>query len=260
VPDDDFAVLDDPVGRSLNGRHAHLARRAGRTATYPTGVSTFATVPAAPTSADWDDLARLLGRGGLADLFTAPVTPPAAWTNVFDLTGFQMILDRPTGISAAPNPATDPEAAGPTDHGAADVHADRTVARGPGSAVTELGRSDVPDMLALTDAARPGPFWPRTIELGAFHGVRENGALLAMAGERLRPPGWTEISSVCTAPQARGRGLAAQVIRAAAARITARGERPFLHVLDTNRGAIRLYERLGFIVRTRVRFHGYRVP
>ncbi|MEU7876059.1 GNAT family N-acetyltransferase [Dactylosporangium sp. NPDC049140] len=245
-------------------------------------MSTFATVPAEPTSADWDDLARLLGRGALADLFTAPVTPPADWRNVFDMAGFQMVLSRPTRTSATRNTASDGgadgtgrranrEADGTTESEAepradrakdrgAGRRADATLDRGADFAVAELGRADVPDMLALIDATRPGPFWARTIELGAFYGVRDNGALLAMAGERLHPPGWAEISSVCTTPQARGRGLAAQVVRAAVDRITARGERPFLHVVDTNLDAIRLYERLGFVVRTRVRFHGYRVP
>ena len=126
--------------------------------------------------------------------------------------------------------------------------------------VDELAPADVADMTALVELTRPGPFWPRSIALGAFYGVRENGFLMAMAGERLRPPGWTEISSVCTHPQARGRGLAARLVAAAANRILARGERPFLHVAADNTDAIRLYERLGFAVRRPVRFHGYRVP
>jgi ribosomal protein S18 acetylase RimI-like enzyme len=229
--DTDAAVLDDPVGASLRGAHAHLARRVGTAATYETGVATFAALPATPTPADWDDLARLLGPGQFADLFSATVTPPGTWAPVFELTGYQMILDAP-----AERPAEPP------------------------AAVTELGPADVPDMLALTDEARPGPFWPRTIELGTFHGLREDGALVAMAGERLQPPGWCEISTVCTAPRSRGRGLAAAVVRAAVDRIAAGGRRPFLHVAETNHGAIRLYERLGFVVRRRVRFHGYRTP
>ncbi|MFF5225523.1 GNAT family N-acetyltransferase [Dactylosporangium sp. NPDC000521] len=222
-------VLDDPVGQSLRGAHAHLARWSGNAATYQEGVSTFVAVPVRPTPADWDDLAQLLGSGGFADLFSADVTPPASWEPVFELDGFQMVFDGP-----------------------------RPEARAEG--VVELGAGDVEDMLALTELARPGPFWARTAELGAFHGVREDGVLVAMAGERLRPPGWTEISAVCTAPHARGRGLAAHVTRAAVDRIAGRGERPFLHVAASNTGAIRVYERLGFVVRRPVRFHGYRVP
>lgn len=223
----DMDELDDPVGHSLRGRHSALARRAGNALTYQVGVATFAAVPADPDQADWDDLARLLGHGELADLFSADVEAPADWAPVFELAGFQMVLDQP-------------------------LHAS-----GP---VEVLDSGDVPDMTALVEATRPGPFWPRTVELGAFYGVRENGVLIAMTGERLQPSGWTEISTVCTAPQARGRGLAARVASAAAERILARGERPFLHVAASNTGAMRLYERLGFTVRRQVRFHGYRVP
>ncbi|MGW4668758.1 GNAT family N-acetyltransferase [Streptosporangium sandarakinum] len=115
-------------------------------------------------------------------------------------------------------------------------------------------------MLDLVARTQPGPFWPRTCELGTYLGVRDNGTLVAMAGERLRPPGWTEISAVCTAPEARGQGHAARLVSALVARIAARGERPFLHVAGTNTGAIALYERLGFETRTPVTFRGFRTP
>ncbi|MER7079185.1 FR47-like protein [Saccharopolyspora kobensis] len=81
-----------------------------------------------------------------------------------------------------------------------------------------------------------------------------------MAGERLRPAGWTEISAVCTAPQARGRGHAARLVRALTARINARGDRPFLHVAEANTGAMALYEGLGFETRKHVTFRGFRTP
>lgn len=223
------AVLDDPVGESLRGRHAHLARRVGATATYVSGVATFAAVPREPTTADWSDLARMLGPGELADLFSATAAPPADWAPVFGMDGVQMV--------AGPEPLGGPEAA-----------------------VVELGPADVPDMLALTAITRPGPFWRRTVELGTYVGIREDGELVAMAGERLRPPGWTEISAVCTAPQARGRGYAAALVRTLAARIADRGERAFLHVVAGNPGAVALYERLGFTVRRSVRFSGFRTP
>jgi predicted GNAT family acetyltransferase len=109
-----------------------------------------------------------------------------------------------------------------------------------------LSDADVPEMRALAELTQPGPFRARTHELGGFVGVRENGRLIAMAGERMKVPGFTEISAVCTHPDARGRGLAAALMRRVAAGIAARGEEMFLHVYPHNAGAIALYERLGF--------------
>ncbi|GAA0449915.1 GNAT family N-acetyltransferase [Streptomyces olivaceiscleroticus] len=212
--DGDVVALDDPVGASLRGHHAHLARRLGRAATYLPGVATFSVVPTDADAAAWADLARLLGPGELADMFSCPATPPPDWEPVFTLDGRQLIWtgsSRPDGTGAG------------TDTG-----------------VVELGADSVPEMLDLIERTRPGPFWPRTHELGTYLGIRDNGALVAMAGERLRPPGWTEISAVCTAPEARGRGHAARLISALVARILARDERPFLHATETNTGAIAL--------------------
>lgn len=225
-------ALEDPVGESLRGRHAHLARRIGGALSYVPGVTTFSAVSADAEPGEWADLARLLGSGQLADMFSCPATPPQEWEPVFTLAGRQMIL-RPGGQIA------------------------RAV---PGPAVIELGAVDVPEMLALVERTQPGPFWPRTRELGTYLGIRDNGILVAMAGERLRPPGWTEISAVCTAAEARGRGYAAYLVGALAERIAARGERPFLHVAETNTGAIALYERLGFETRKPVTFRGFRTP
>jgi predicted GNAT family acetyltransferase len=118
----------------------------------------------------------------------------------------------------------------------------------------------VPEILDLVARTRPGPFWPRTHELGTYLGIRDNGRLVAMAGERLRPPGWTEISAVCTAAEARGRGCAARLVGALVERILARGDHPFLHVAESNTGAIALYERIGFETRKQVTFRGFRTP
>ena len=113
---------------------------------------------------------------------------------------------------------------------------------------TLLGPADVPEMLELVAATEPGPFLARTIELGDYLGIRRDGALAAMAGERFRPVGWTEISAVCTAPEYRGQGLASCLVGALVASIERRSEGVFLHVLATNTTAIRLYEQLGFRV------------
>ncbi|MDJ0847230.1 MAG: GNAT family N-acetyltransferase [Myxococcota bacterium] len=122
----------------------------------------------------------------------------------------------------------------------------------PELAVVELGPADVPEMLELTQLTEPGPFLTRTIEMGRYLGARREGRLVAMAGERLRLPGWTEVSAVCTHPNAQRQGLGAALTLHAAEAIRERGDRVFLHVLEVNENAIRLYRALGFEVRRRV--------
>ncbi|MGW0611449.1 GNAT family N-acetyltransferase [Streptomyces sp. NPDC002788] len=230
----DAVALDDPVGESLRGHHAHLARRLGGAVSYVPGVATFSAVSAEADSAAWADLAKLLGRGEFADMFSCPAMPPSDWEPIFVLEGRQMIW-------------------------AGDSHLDPSAAE-PDVGIVELGAESVPDMLGLIERTRPGPFWPRTHELGTYLGIRDGGRLVAMAGERLRPPGWTEISAVCTAPEARGRGYAARLLRALVSRILARDESPCLHVAEENAGAIALYERVGFQTRKQVTFRGFRTP
>lgn len=109
-----------------------------------------------------------------------------------------------------------------------------------------LSEADAPEMLELALLTKPGPFRARTHTLGRFLGVRENGRLIAMAGERLQMDGFVEISAVCTHPDHRGRGLAGALMRAVGDRILREGDTPFLHAYAANTGAIALYERLGF--------------
>lgn len=222
-------VLDLPVAESLRDRHAHLARHRGRVSGYRPEVASFLTLPLDPTPDDWADLAALVGPGEVADLYSLPVVAPAGWEPVFHLPGLQLV-------------------AGPL------------AALGAGPEVVELGAADVPEMLELAARTRPGPFWAETPSMGRYVGVRDAGVLVAMAGERLSPPGWTEVSAVCTAPEARGRGLAARLVTAVADGIRARGDGVFLHVVSANTTALGVYERLGFTVRREVVFHGYRVP
>lgn len=118
--------------------------------------------------------------------------------------------------------------------------------------IVELGDADAGDMLALATLTRPGPFMRHTHHMGRFVGVRIHGRLAAMAGERFRFSGYTEVSGVCTHPDFRGRGLAARLSRHVASRILARGEMPFLQSWSSHAQAIRLYERLGFRVRREI--------
>ncbi|WEP00426.1 GNAT family N-acetyltransferase [Streptomyces sp. FXJ1.172] len=221
-------VLDNPALAALTGPHARFAERRGRVLRYPLDVSPWLALPDEPDARDWADLAALAGPGAEVPLPGFRGEVPEDWEITFRIEGVQLVDD---GLDAAP-----------------DAEAVR------------LGPADVPEMLDLVARTRPGPFLPRTIELGTYLGVRRDGALIAMAGERLHPPGWTEISAVCTDPGFRGEGLATRLIRAVAHGIRERGETPFLHTSAQNANAIRLYESLGFRLRRRTAFAAARTP
>lgn len=119
-------------------------------------------------------------------------------------------------------------------------------------AVVELGDADASEMLALAQLTEPGPFLPGTHRMGRFVGLRIGGRLAAMAGERMRFPGFTEVSGVCTHPDFRGRGLARQLSAVVAHTIQQRGDQPFLHAWASNQAAIALYQSLGFAQRSMV--------
>ncbi len=126
------------------------------------------------------------------------------------------------------------------------------VPEAPREEIVTLTKADAPEMWALATLTEPGPFLARTPDMGTFIGVRIDGRLAAMAGERMRFPGHTEVSGVCTHPDFRGRGLARRLSAAVVAGIEARGEQAFLHAWKTNHSAISLYERLGFELRAEV--------
>ncbi|GLX17102.1 GNAT family N-acetyltransferase [Streptomyces lavendulae] len=227
-------VLDNAAWASLSGPHSAFAEHprgvppgTARAARYDADVSPFAALadPADPRS--WADLAVLVGAGRTTAL-SGVLTPPEGWVTVGSVAGVQLV---DTSLRAE--------------------HAPEAV---------RLGPADVPEMLALIGRTKPGPFLPRTVELGTYLGIRHRGRLVAMAGERLHPPGWTEISAVCTRPGYRGRGLATLLVRAVAAGIRERGEIPFLHTSAANTGAVRLYQSIGFTVRRRPFFMAVRAP
>jgi ribosomal protein S18 acetylase RimI-like enzyme len=217
-------ALDNVTWAALTGPQKRFGEFHGRAARFQPDVSPF-TAMDDPTDPDaWRDLVTLVGPGRL--FVAGPrVVPPPGWARVGGLAGVQMVDDGVTGED-------DPEA-------------------------ETLGLADVPEVLELVQRTKPGPFEARTIELGTYLGIRDGGRLVAMAGERLKVPGWTEVSAVCTDPDFRGRGLANRLIRAVVAGIRARGEQPYLHAAAENTNAIRLYERMGFAVRTPVIFGFY---
>jgi len=121
-----------------------------------------------------------------------------------------------------------------------------TPGKPPAFEIVELGEDDAPAMYDLAILTQPGPYAAHTNRLGDFIGVKQHGALIAMAGERMKMPGLSEISGVCTHPHHRGRGYAGALMRVVAERMLARGETPWLHAYASNAGAIALYEGLGF--------------
>lgn len=123
-----------------------------------------------------------------------------------------------------------------------------------GFAPVPLGAADAAEMLALATLTQPGPFSAETWRMGRFVGVREGGRLVAMAGERMQVPGFTEVSGVCTHPDFQGRGLAGKLMRVVIDRIVRDRDAAFLHVYPHNQGAITLYERLGFRFREQLSF------
>ena len=220
-------VLDRVVAASLEGQHARFARRHGRALRYENDVAPFFAIEDEHDPAAWADVAELIDGDEVA-VFPGISAWPSEWNLVADIAGVQMV-----GAGVVPK---------------ADAEAVR------------LGPDDVPEMLDLIARTEPGPFRERTVELGTYLGIRRDGALIAMAGERMQPPGWTEISAVCTDPAVRGEGLASRLILAVAHGIRERGETPFLHTGAGNTSAIRLYESLGFRLRRTTAFLAARAP
>ncbi|NJP43682.1 GNAT family N-acetyltransferase [Actinacidiphila epipremni] len=219
--------LDNPGWAALTGPHRRFAEFTGSAARYQPQVSPFVAVADLADPRCWADLAVLVGAGNSFAL-AGPETLPEGWSTGQSAAGVQL-------VGTAVEGREDPQA-------------------------RRLGPDDVPEMLDLVARTKPGPFMPRTVEMGAYYGIHREGRLVAMAGERVRPPGYTEISAVCTDEDHRGQGLATRLVLHTAAGIAARGDTPFLHAAAANTGAIRLYESLGFTLRRRVLFHFLQVP
>lgn len=226
----DDSMLDNPVWAALTGPHAALADSRGRARRYPTDVSPFAALPSDAVAEDWHDLGRLVGAGGqIVRIGSGLPALPQGWQVQFAGEGVQLV-------------------------------ATEALETGPYEEAVVLGEADVDEMLSLVERTEPGPFLARTYVLGGYLGVKRDGRLVAMAGQRLNPPGFTEISAVCTDPDHRGQGFGTRLVQAVAHTIRSRGETPMMHASASNTNAIRLYEALGFRVRTEVRFGAATAP
>lgn len=126
--------------------------------------------------------------------------------------------------------------------------------------IVPLTPADAAEMLELASLTKPGPFTLGAQQLGAFWGIRRDGRLAAMAGQRLRVPGYGELSGLCTHPDFRGQGLAKALFNFVAGEIAWRGDTPFLHAYANHHDTIALYERLGFRLRAEMRLTMLRRP
>ncbi len=212
--------LDNVIWNALTTRQAHFAELSGSARRFlpeVTLLSGFET----PDDAGYASLSGLVPLGGtLAIFLDTPYEPRPEWGWIAGAPLLQMVFEN-----------------GAASHAHLEIEA------------IALGASDSEEMIQLTSLTQPGPFGPRTHELGIYLGIRVKGQLAAMAGERLKVPGYTEVSAVCTHPDFLGRGYAGALMREVMRGICSRGETPFLHVREDNTRAIELYKRLGFRIR-----------
>jgi GNAT superfamily N-acetyltransferase len=219
----DESALDNPIWNALQTDHRALALGDAHARRYPHDIGPLSGMPD-QSQTSYDSLRKLAGPGGvLALFFQEKPRPPVGWHLVRGGLLSQMIR-RETDPGGIAGPQTSP-------------------------VIRALSSVDVPQMIALAELTEPGPFRSKTIELGSFYGIFDGDKLVAMAGQRMSIPGFIEVSAVCTSPDARGRGYAQALMAVAMHNIQQRGRTPFLHVLSDNHSAIRVYERLGFVIR-----------
>ncbi|GAA4396938.1 GNAT family N-acetyltransferase [Tsukamurella soli] len=225
---DDAGILDNAAWHALRGPHAAFAESHGSARRYRPDFARYSALPDARDDATWRDLARLVGPGAQVSMSGAVIEPPPDWTVTRIGRARQM-------VAAEVHERADPD-------------------------VVELTPADVPEIFALIGRTKPGPWRSKTIHIGRYLGIRHAGRLVAMAGERVRPPGWVEVSAVCTDEEFRGRGFASRLVGAVVHDIRSRGDEAYLHVSVNNPVATRLYEGLGFRVRRETSFVGLTAP
>jgi ribosomal protein S18 acetylase RimI-like enzyme len=217
--------LDNVIWQALTTRQAEFAEVVGNARRFVPEVTSL-TGFSQPNAEGYASLASLVGSGGMAAVFLEePYREREGWKAVGGAPLLEMVCDNGGAARASSLPQ-----------------------------IGELGPQDSPDMVKLAALTKPGPFGSRTHELGTYLGIRSDGKLVAMAGERLRVPGYTEVSAVCTHPEHTGQGYAQLLMLELMRRIRSRGETPFLHVREDNMRAVQIYEKLGFRVRVLLHF------
>lgn len=212
-------VLDRPVWSALDTKHQAFAQGGALARRYPSSIVPFAA-SAADDAESLQALQALVAAGESIIMLQADaIALPAGLAAISTASGVQMVLEAPLQA----------------------VSDER---------VQQLTQDDAAEMLALASLTKPGPFSLKALSLGDFWGVKIDGRLAAMAGERMKQPGYTELSGVCSHPDVRGGGLGRLLSVFVANQIAARGEVPYLHAYATNAAAIRLYESIGFSLRS----------
>ncbi|HZY48373.1 MAG TPA: GNAT family N-acetyltransferase [Devosia sp.] len=215
--------LDNMVWNALAGPQAHLGTSNGKARRFDPDIAIFAAVEHPLDSLE--ALAEIIPSGARAGLVTTgPVIVPPEFEQVAQGEVVQLTAEKFVPVSTA------------------------------GVIFRDLNKADVPQMVDLVALTRPGPFGPRTIEMGHYVGVFDGARLIAMAGERLRLAGFGEVSAVCTHPDYQGRGLAKALVSVIGSEIVARGEVPFLQAYTSNVAALATYTRLGFEPRRNLTF------
>ncbi len=215
--------LDRPIWSMLTGRQAHLAEGGPAAFRIDRGYGVFGVAADTGTEAQAALAALVPDDGELWIVEGEPWPVPPGVREVKRAVLAQMVAD---GVPPQPRDGEPP--------------------------IVLLTDADAAEMAALADHAKPGPWGPKTHLYGPFFGVRDEGRLLAMAGQRMLIPGMAEVSGVATWADCRGRGLARALIGHVMRAMAARGETPFLHSYADNAGAIGLYESLGFRMRRQV--------
>jgi predicted GNAT family acetyltransferase len=219
-------ALDNVIWQALTTRHVRFAEGSGHARRFVREVTSL-TAFEQESPEGYAAIAGLVGVGGTAALFLdREYEERAGWEWVAGAPLLQMVCE----------------------------NAVRQQFSSDCLGIVRLGVKDSPKMVELAALTKPGPFGSRTHELGSYVGIRSEGKLVAMAGERLKVPGYTEVSAVCTHPDHSGKGYARALMTEIMRGIRDRGEIPFLHVRNDNVRAIGLYEQLGFRTRTTPHF------
>jgi GNAT superfamily N-acetyltransferase len=213
-------VLDNPIYHALTSGHRHLAKGVDEVKYYIEDITAFAGLKD-NSQENLNTLYQITPAESLFVFFAkTPVEIPAQWKLLTHIEMFQFIF-RGKDIPAIDAPA-----------------------------ITDLDLAHVAEMTDLVELTKPGPFLSKTIELSNYTGIFNEGKLAAMAGHRFFPSPYREVSAVCTHPDHLGKGYAFKILQEQIKRILLRDEIPFLHVRNDNEGAIKLYQKLGFEIRT----------